>query len=194
MEAEVARQMGISRGPVREALRDLVQKGLLVSTPRKGTSVISFTMADAREIYILRLTLEPLAARLALPRIREADIHELKDMVERMTRAAEAGDVVTQLDCDFAFHAAIHQMAGHQRLSNILEGISAQVRLFLFASTTRGSRDLLQISVSHLDIVDALERGKAERVEEVIRSHVESAWSHLVPYLPPEPEGAGRRH
>src|SRR5262245_7431911 len=91
-EAEVARQMRISRGPVREAIRRLEQAGLLVSYPRRGTVVVSLSAEDVEEVYTLRADLEARAIRRAITRLLDADLAELERLLDVMETASFAGD------------------------------------------------------------------------------------------------------
>lgn len=183
VETDVAVQMGVSRAPVREAIRDLVQAGLLVSVPRRGAFVISLTRKDALEIYTLRSSLECLAARLATQNVTGQDLAKMRDLVEKMQAAARVGNVETLLEHDLAFHGLIAELAQHKRLQTILQQINGQVRLFVFAATTRGRRNLQQMSNAHLGLLEALEQRDPDLAEERMRAHVASAWQELQPYL-----------
>ena len=90
-EAELARTLKISRNPIREAIRKLEERGLLVSAPRRGTFVRSFSATDIEDIFSFRMALEEFALRQAFPKLTDASIDELASIVDQMEAASRAG-------------------------------------------------------------------------------------------------------
>src|SRR4030088_1006231 len=103
-EAEIAREMGVSHGPVREALRELEAEELLIIEPHRGAFVRAFSAQDVREIYSLRSLLESAMVHLAKPRAQPADLDDLQTLIERMRAAAVAGDIAAEIELDLEFH------------------------------------------------------------------------------------------
>ena len=113
VEAEIARQMGISRGPIREAVRQLEQEDLVVYHPRRGVVVARLTREAAEDTYAVRAELDGFAARLAAARIADTQIALLDGLMTTMRRQARAGDNEALLNTDVDFHRAIYTVAGN---------------------------------------------------------------------------------
>ncbi len=107
VEARIAEQLNVSRGPVREAFKLLRSEGLLLDEPRRGTFVVSLSADDVREIYSLRAAIEGRAAKLLAGRRDPAAIAELRVLLSSMEAAAEVDDVATVYRQDLAFHDAV---------------------------------------------------------------------------------------
>ena len=116
VQAEIAAQMNVSRAPIREALRQLEEEGLVESIPYRGTFVSRVTRRDIVELYSLRGALESLAAQLAIPRCGEQDIVGLEAIVARMSAAADAGDQRTLNAADLEFHTQLCVLSDHRHL------------------------------------------------------------------------------
>jgi len=181
-ETEVAEQMGVSQSPVREALRYLEREGLVVTVPRKGTTVVELGAADVEEIYTLRQVIESLAARRAAEKATSDDLAKLRALIEEMEQAARAGDIVALVEKDYEFHAQICRMAQHSRLLQVWENAHAQVRAFLSFKDQLLS-DLEMIPSSHQPLVEALAAGDGERAEQVMKSHIEEMGRQLLEQL-----------
>ena len=131
VEAELANQMGISRGPIREALGELEEEGLVVKYAYKGTFVASFSARDVREIYSLRCLLEGYAARLAAMRIQSEDIERLESIISSMEEAADAAKLDMLVERDIQFHREICRLSDHGLLFPTWTKLVSRVRLFL---------------------------------------------------------------
>jgi len=159
-ESEIAKQMEVSRIPIREAIKKLEQEGLVVRQPNKGVYVISFTEQDVRETFSLRARLESMAFEWAIPNITSEDMMQLRALVkEQETAIAERRyDELARLD--MRFHELICLKAGHSRLLKIWYELHAQgqmllnLRFRLMADYTPKT-----VTEDHLEILDAIERG-----------------------------------
>ncbi|MDQ3654560.1 MAG: GntR family transcriptional regulator, partial [Chloroflexota bacterium] len=109
VESRLARELGISQTPVREALRELEQMGLVVSYPNRGSSVRKVEPQDADEMYTLRAHLEAMAITLALPRLSEDDLDTLDGLIDGMIEAGENDDPDLLTELDTRFHEFILQ-------------------------------------------------------------------------------------
>lgn len=168
---EVARRLGISRSPAREAVARIAGDGLATMEPRRGAVVARITAADLREIYELREVLEGLAARLAAERARKEQLAELRELVEAHRAAVGAGDVARHMDLDQAFHLAIRKAAGNRRLLEPLDRLQGQVRIAM-DTTRRSPGGMPQALAEHEAILAALEAKDAARAEAEARAHI----------------------
>ncbi len=171
VETAIAEQMGISRAPVREAIRLLEHEGFVVSFPRKGSFVIELTRADIEEIYTLRTALEGLAIKLALPYFTSEEIDKLDVMVEKMHQAAENQDMFQLVEWDHAFHNHIVQMSRNDRLLQAWLRMSAQMRLF-FTMKDQLFDNLDDVVDTHYPILKALRRGDVDITEKIMNEHI----------------------
>src|SRR5690625_1872490 len=118
-EAELAGQLGVSRGPLREAMQRLVQEGLLRSERHRGLFVRELTADDVRDIYISRLAMERTACSLIMRGNRGEALARLTPMLEQLVRAAESRDRVAMSDADQSFHQTLVSCSGNSRLERM---------------------------------------------------------------------------
>ena len=128
-EERVTAELGVSRPPVREAMRLLQQEGLLTAIPRRGVIVTPLTADDVREIYALRHALETLAVELALPLHDGARLAPLRSVVENMERATKAGRRSELPVLNLRFHQALARLPGNKRLAHAYDEIAAQLQM-----------------------------------------------------------------
>jgi DNA-binding GntR family transcriptional regulator len=179
-EVELSRMLVVSRGPVREALVRLEQEGLVVSEWHRGSTVVELTRADIRELATLRLALEQLAAREASREATHEDLGRLRDIVGQMKKARLSGHDDSLVRLDVEFHDAIYQAAHHPRLYAAWTTIRSQVALALLRRRAL-SDDYAGIVVQeHSELVKVLEGRDENKMQELIASHLESAYSRLL--------------
>lgn len=177
-EAAVARQMCISRGPVREAIRRLEQAGLLVSIPRRGTVVVSLSPEDVEEVYTLRADLETRAIGRATSRLSEADLAELQRLLDVMQAASAGGDLPTLLEADIAFHRTIVQAAGWPQLQRMWESLHPRT-LTLYTIRTLAEWSADRHAERHQPILEALRARDVEAARAAIRRHIVEVESEI---------------
>ena len=184
-EAELSRALGVSRGLVREALRELEASGVLVSVPYKGTFVKEWTPESVWELYTLRATLEEFAVELAVERAKEKDLKELEELLEAMRQAARAGDTMELVEIDLKFHQALCQMAGHGLLWNTLQGLAGQTHIFIIATKAYYSpfASLEDAANSHEPILEALRTRDARAARLAIHEHIREVGERYVEQL-----------
>jgi DNA-binding GntR family transcriptional regulator len=173
-EAYLSTLIGIGRSPIREALRELEQQGLVVSSPNRGCAVASLGDEDAEEIVVIRAWLEGLAARLAADRMARRDFARLEEFVDDLGRACQAQPPSMQaiVEADAAFHASIVSAAGNRRLSRIWEGLDPLMWLLRLRSGEHHFRRVAdRLADEHRQVVDALRAGPDE-AEGAARDHV----------------------
>ncbi|MFB3817867.1 MAG: GntR family transcriptional regulator [Candidatus Methylomirabilales bacterium] len=177
LEAPLARQMGTSRAPVREALAALEREGLVVKEPNRGARVVELTPETIREVASLRAALEGFAAALAADRLSPADLAALDGMLARMERAAGRGQFSRLLELDFEFHERICRASGHRMLYEIWSGMERKVRLFLSATNLLYT-DLRGIVRGHAGILDALRRRDGAAAQQAMARHLGERLGH----------------
>jgi DNA-binding GntR family transcriptional regulator len=123
-------QLGVSRPPLREAIRVLEQEGLVVSTPRRGAFVRNLTGDDIFEIYAVRCALEGMAAELLMDHSSPEVLDELEHMIDRV-ESVPGGDLRAIIDQDFQFHRELVRLSGSGRLAGMWEQLAGQLRLAL---------------------------------------------------------------
>jgi DNA-binding GntR family transcriptional regulator len=174
IEAELARQLGVSRGPLREALRVLETEGLLENHPGRGSFVTQFSARDIREVYSLRSVLEEEAIRRAASNCSERDLDQLQAILDAMFKAAKDGDPSKVTDLDFEFHTLIWEIADHHLLKQTLQGITTQIRMFL-AVQTHLYADLPEGISDHQHLMESLKDQDGERGAQIMRTHLHVA-------------------
>jgi DNA-binding GntR family transcriptional regulator len=187
VEARIAEQLNVSRGPVREAFKLLRAEGLVDEEPRRGTFVVRLSASDVREIYDLRAGIEARAAA-ALARADPAvDTYELRAHIDRMERAAAAGDVVGVSRNDLEFHDALCRLSGNQRLQEVFQRYVPMLKPLLRLDEQVYS-SLDEIADQHRPIVEAIAAGNADAAARRCEEHCEQAGALISAYIETLPE------
>jgi DNA-binding GntR family transcriptional regulator len=173
IETRVAQELGVSQGPVREALRDLEQLGCVVHEPNRGCSVRAFSLEELLEAFPVRAALEALAARLAAEQITRAELAELDQLLERMRKAARRGDAHDQSQANASFHATIVRAARNGTLERQWQMLEPYSRTYLTVS--RPGIDLVHLSDRHVPILEALRRQDPAAAAEAMHAHLMGA-------------------
>jgi DNA-binding GntR family transcriptional regulator len=173
VETRVAQELGVSQGPVREALRDLEQLGCVVHEPYRGCSVRAFSVDELLDAFPVRAALEALAARLAAERITDAELDALDELLDRMRLAARGGDAHDQSQANASFHATIVRAARNSTLERQWRMLEPFSRTYLTVS--RPGIDLLHLSERHVPILDALRRHEPDAAAEAMHDHLMGA-------------------
>ena len=176
-EAEVARQMGISRAPVREAARLLEQRGLLTSQPNRGFSVRHPTLEEVDELYGLRLCIESYAADEMLKR-RDDFIQPLRRQFDRLLRAAQEKDGAAVVREDLRFHLLLCELSGNRRLHRIFADLAGEIHLII-ALIGQIINDPEQLAMTHRPLLEAAERRDGEGLQKEIDYHITVAWQEV---------------
>ena len=178
IETKVARELGTSQAPVREALRDLAILGLVEMDPYRGARVREPAAEELVEAMELRGELEAIAARSAVRRMGETDLERLSAILDEMRTRAAAGDAHGQAVQNRAFHAAIIVASGNRTLQRLWAMLEPFARSYLTA-TVPGA-DLVWLADRHGAIVEALRSGDPERAAEAMREHAREAESQVL--------------
>jgi DNA-binding GntR family transcriptional regulator len=169
-ERDLARELGVSTTPLKEALRQLEAEGLVRTESRRGVYV-TFSAQHAEEMTLARAALESMIARLAAKRASPSDITRLKDLVRNMEIATASGNVDRLIELNEAFHGQIHEASGCDYLRRL------QARQQMYTYTTRvgllgEAEERQRAFAEHSAIAEAIARGDQDEAERVMRDHV----------------------
>ncbi len=170
-EQALAEAYGISRTPLREALKVLVSEGLVTLKPRRGCYVTEVTQQDMDEIFPVIALLEGLCAQEAARKMQPDDLEELDAIHERLENSAAEGDIESFFEANQDFHSAVQRLAGNRWLVQVITDLRKVLKLNRHHSLFAKGR--LQQSLSeHRDIMAALRAGDASRSETCMRAHL----------------------
>lgn len=169
VETAVAKELGTSQAPVREALRGLEALGVVEITPFRGARVRRPSRRDILEAYTVRSNLEALGARLAVPRLRDVDLATLADLLVAMRAAAADGDGPAVAEADARFHARIMDLADNRTLARVWGSLEPLSRTYL--TLIGPGADLPWSAELHAPILAALERRDVEAVVAALEGH-----------------------
>ncbi len=171
-EVPLAASLGVSRGPVREALGDLAAEGLVTITPRRGAVVSTLTKQDFLEAYQVREALEVMAVRLAVPRLTSGGLATLERAQAAMIGAAAAKDFTGFFHGNVAFHEAWVEASGNAKLLDVYRRLMVQLVVYRRPSAfLRGGLD--QSLREHDGIIEAARAGDAEQAASLMLQHIE---------------------
>lgn len=170
-EVGLSEQLGVSRGPIREAIGRLAAEGLVTVRPRRGAVVRSLSKEEFLELYQVREALEAMAVKLAVPRLTPEQFEQLTALNDAMAGHAQHGEVGQFFDVNLAFHERLLEACGNAKLQELYRQLLGQLGRYRMRSLTlRGN---LQRSVSeHAAILRAAKRGDAERAAQLMSEHI----------------------
>jgi GntR family transcriptional regulator, gluconate operon transcriptional repressor len=189
VEARIAEQLNVSRGPVREAFKLLRAEGLLEEEPRRGTFVVSLSAADVREIYGLRAAIEGRAARLLATAPAAPAVAELRSLLDAIEEAVRAGDLPTVFRRDLEFHDGLCRLSGNARLHEVFVRYVPMLRALLRLDE-RVYESLDDIALQHRPLLAAIESGDVEGAAREAERHCDHAGELIARYLGSFPERA----
>ena len=177
VETSLARELGVSQAPVREALRGLEALGVVEILPFRGARIRRPSTEELLEAYAVRYELEALGARLGVPRMTDADLAELEGLGEAMQRAAAVGDRHEVAVADAAFHARLLHLAGNATLERVWRSLEPFSRTYI--TLVAPGADAHWTANLHPAILEALRGRVPERVVEALRRHFDEVSTHL---------------
>ncbi|MGG5173885.1 GntR family transcriptional regulator [Pseudarthrobacter sp. J1763] len=175
-EPPLAERLGISRPPLREALRSLESEGLLEQSPRRGYRVVTMTQTDIDEIYSLRRALEMFALDFLLAKNDPSVYDALDPIMKTMRAGAKRADPAAIVQANIDFHTAIVDAAGHRRLSDTYRSLMIQMQLCMSANVLNEARtkgDLNKGCDRHAELLECLRSGDAKRIRREFEEHGE---------------------
>ncbi len=174
MEFQLADQLGVSRTPVREAIRKLELEGLVIMLPRKGAYVANMSLKDVIDVLEIRASLEGLAAYLAAERMTDEDILKLEKIAEDFDQGKENEDLETLLKKDVEFHECIFKATNNKRLHQLINSLWEQVYRFR-VSYISDYESTVNITKEHKLILEAIKSGDSELAKKYAKEHIEKA-------------------
>ncbi|MEW5992333.1 MAG: GntR family transcriptional regulator [Chloroflexota bacterium] len=177
VETRVARELGTSQAPVREALRGLEALGVIEILPFRGARVRHPSRHELLEAYAVRSELEALGARLGVPRMTDADLAEIEALLAAMERAADGGDRHEVAVADATFHSRLLRLAGNATLERVWRSLEPFSRTYI--TLVAPGADTHWTAGLHPGIVEALRTRDPERVVAALRDHFDRASAHL---------------
>ena len=181
-EVALAKELGVSRGPIREAMGRLAAEGLVKVRPRRGAVVRAPTLEELVEAYQVREVLESLAVRLAVPRLTEEDLRELGSFVDEMDASARQNDRGRFFEANVAFHERFCEMSGNRKLRQVHLTLMGEIRGFQDRSLAiRGNPN--DSVAEHRAILAAAARGDAQVAAQLAGIHVRVPAERLKDHL-----------
>jgi DNA-binding GntR family transcriptional regulator len=184
-EVRLASGLGVSRAPVREALRRLSEEGLVVERPHLGAVVRELDAAGLIDLYNVRAAIESLAIRLATR--RRMDCKPLKALIKKMEVAAKSNDYAQVARHELDFHSTVTNECGNQLLIGIFHALEGQVLMGL-ALDDSGYPELEEVAREHYPIVDVIELGDEHAAAVLMQDHILSTVGSLVSRLGGSPD------
>lgn len=174
MEIQLADEMGVSRTPIREAIRKLELEGFVVMVPRKGAYVAGISVKDIVDVFEVRAALEALAAGLAAERITPDELEDLERSLVVISEVSSKEDINAIVETDTNFHELIYKASRNERLFQIVIHLKEQIQRFRTTSLSQPgrSKDALE---EHRKMVEAISDRNVELAQNLARDHIENA-------------------
>ncbi|WP_129666362.1 GntR family transcriptional regulator [Phytoactinopolyspora endophytica] len=178
IELDIAAELGTSRAPVREALRQLEQEGLIVSYPYRGSEVLGVSQDEVEQVLVpIRITIERFAFAKALPRLTEDDLRTLQALADEMERAAIEGSAERLADADIRFHELVIVRSEQRHCLQMWRTIQPRVRAY-FRRDAPGHQDPAAVAKQHHQLLDVIRSGDEAAVLQSVERHIHT---HLGP-------------
>ncbi|HER24593.1 MAG TPA: GntR family transcriptional regulator [Candidatus Atribacteria bacterium] len=179
LENKMAEQLGVSRTPLREALKELAAEGFVKMTPNQGMMVSRFSIKDIQEVLQIRSILEGLAARLAAELIKKEEIKELEKYLKKMEFYTNKDDVLSFSEMDAEFHELILDICRNNRLIRLRKNISDHTHRYRIRSL--GIPERLKYSLKeHQEIIEALKRKNPKQADRLSQKHIKNVLENLL--------------
>jgi len=182
-ERELVSLLGVSRSPLREAIRILETEGLITSLAYRGARVSELSASDLRDMLDVRIMLETFAARLAIERLDDAVLQAMEEQVRRARAAGAQVDLQSNFDLGLEFHDLLVAACGNRKVAQLHENLKRHQRRYQHFAFTRVGRDIRALD-EHADIVGALRRRDPAAVEQGLRAHFLRFYGEIAPLLP----------
>lgn len=171
MELQLAAKLGVSRTPIREAIRMLEQEGLAVTMPRKGAEVARMTLKDMEDVLEIREALDELAVRIACEKITEEQLKKLIAVKEEFETETKSGDLKKIAESDVRFHDIIYEATGNPKLVTMLNNLREQVYRYR-VEYIKNPENYPVLIAEHEAIVDGVKNHDAKKARDAMREHV----------------------
>ena len=178
-EISLSKRLGVSRTPIRSALRRLAEDGLVSMTVNRGAIVVGISEDDLVDIYRIRVRLEGLASRIAAERISDGGLRTLRESVELSDFYISKNNTEKLRELDSAFHETIYKETGNRLLCKTLSELHRKIRLYRKLSLSVPGR-LEMSQAEHKEILSAIEAGNGDLADELTSRHIEQALKNLM--------------
>jgi len=192
-EADLAGELRVSRGPVREAFRALEQSGLVRTEKNRGVFVRQVSLDEANEIYEVRAALEGMVGRLAAKRIHPTQLEGLRAVVKRMHAVGRSRDAAAYYPLNVQFHALLLEAAGNRALAANYRRVVNELDLYRRETLARSAENIPISTRDHEAIVNAVSRGDEKLAERLLFEHVINSRERLHRALAKPPAAAKPR-
>lgn len=182
MEIQLANKLGVSRTPIREAIRKLELEGLVLMIPRKGAEVAEITEKNLRDVLEVRGALEELAVRLACGRMDKDDIAQLKQAALGFEAVLECDDITKIAEADVAFHDIIYLATGNRRLIQLLNNLREQMYRYR-VEYLKQKECHSKLLAEHQDIIWSIENGEPDKAATITFQHIDNQVSAVIDIL-----------
>ncbi|KUO50719.1 MAG: GntR family transcriptional regulator [Desulfitibacter sp. BRH_c19] len=179
MEQQVAEELGVSRTPVREAIRKLEIEGFVIMIPRKGAYVSDISLKDIAQVFEVRAAMEALAAGLAAQRIVDEQVEQLERKLVEVKKAVDNSDLEGTIQYDTEFHEIIYSASRNDRLVQFLNNLREQIQRYRSASLASPGR-LKDTLEEHKELVDAISARNVELAQRLAKEHIENAENSIL--------------
>ena len=179
MEIHLANKLGVSRTPIREAIRMLELEGLVIMTPRRGAEVAQITEKSMNDVLEVRQALDVLCVELACRRITAEELEDLKDACETFATSVETGDLRQIAEADVALHDIIIKATGNPRLIQLVNNLSLQMYRYRFEYIKDSTQHETLIR-EHRVIYESLVAGNAETAAQAARTHIDNQRNAII--------------
>ena len=173
MEIQLANKLGVSRTPIREAIRKLELEGLVLMIPRKGAEVAEITEKSLKDVLEIRRALEDLAVRLACEKITKEELKELKKAGDEFKRVLKSQDITEVAEADVKFHDVIYMATDNPKLIQLLNNFREQMYRFR-VEYLKKAEVRPQLLAEHDEIIKYITEGNKEEASRVVTRHIEN--------------------
>lgn len=173
MEVKLANKLGVSRTPIREAIRKLELEGLVLMIPRKGAEVAEITEKSLRDVLEVRKALEELAVQLACDKITEEEIQQLREAAREFQKSLQSGDITRVAEADVQFHDILYMATDNQKLVQLLNNLREQMYRYR-VEYLKNDEAYPVLTREHEDIIRHISRRDKEKATEVMCRHIDN--------------------
>ena len=173
MEIALAERLGVSRTPIREAMRKLEQEGLVVMIPRRGAQVANITEKDLNDVLEVRIALENVAIEKACARMTEEEMRRLWLAAKEFEHTIAEGNLVKLAEADVAFHEVIYQASDNKRLIQVLNNMREQIYRYRVEYLKREEAHP-QLIAEHAEIIEYISKGEKKAATDVMCKHIDN--------------------
>ncbi|MBQ7933218.1 MAG: GntR family transcriptional regulator [Lachnospiraceae bacterium] len=182
MEIHLANRLGVSRTPIREAIRKLELEGLVIMIPRRGAEVAQITEKSMNDVLEVRRSMDALCIELACERISEEEVVALKKACDEFEQAVETGDIKIIAQADVALHDIIVRATGNMRLVQLINNLSEQMYRYRF-EYIKDSSQHARLVEEHRMIYDSIVRKDKETASRVAKLHIDNQKKSIIDQL-----------